>query len=256
MQTVYLNGEISKFGERWETSCTTLGDILRLIECQTPGFRQHLINSAEAGIDYQIMKGKDLIGEEDLFLTIGDEDIIITELPAGAGKAGKIIAGIALVITAVVLAAPTGGGSLLTLKGIGAAVANMGFFTGSMALIGVSLAMSGISEMMMPGPEVDGTEQNKNFLFQGPVNTMTQGMPIPIAYGELIVGGAPISVGFSNTPISISDPTYNRNTDNSATTNVTGGDTQNNTQNSDGSYNNNENNTDNSHETDYGCGAW
>ena len=61
MQTVYLNGEISKFGEKWETSCNSLGDILRLIECQTPGFRQHLIKAADAGIDYQVMKGKELL---------------------------------------------------------------------------------------------------------------------------------------------------------------------------------------------------
>ena len=147
-------------------------------------------------------------------------------------------------------------GDIKTAAALFEAIGTAGFFTKATILIGASLAMQGISEMMMPGPEVDGTEENKNFLFQGPVNTMTQGAPIPLAYGELIVGGAPVSIGFSSTPISISDPTYNRNTDNSATTNVTGGDTQNNTQNDDGSYNNNENNTDNSHETDYGCGAW
>ena len=193
MQTVYLNGEIAKFGEKWQTSCNTVSEILRLIECQTPGFRKHLVEAAEAGIDYQIMRGKDLIEADDLFLSIGEDDIIITELPAGAGKVGKIIAGVILVVAAVLIAPIDGG---FTLAKLGEALA-ANFYLQAMALVGVSLITAGISEMMMPGPEVDGTEQNRNYLFQGPVNTMSQGMPVPLAYGELIVGGAPIGVSFS-----------------------------------------------------------
>jgi len=242
MQTVYLNGEIAKFGEKWQTSCNTVSEILRLIECQTPGFRKHLVEAAEAGIDYQIMRGKDLIEADDLFLSIGEDDIIITELPAGAGKVGKIIAGVILVVAAVLLAPVDGG---FTLAKLGEALA-ANFYLQAMALVGVSLITAGISEMMMPGPEVDGTEQNRNYLFQGPVNTMSQGMPVPLAYGELIVGGAPIGVSFSSTPIHLSDPSYSRNTSNSTpTVDYTAGDTQNNTDDQ------NENDNDNDYEEDW-----
>ena len=244
MQTVYLNGEIAKFGEKWQTSCNTVAEILRLIECQTPGFRKHLIDSAEAGIDYQIMRGKEFIDADDLFLSIGEEDIIITELPAGAGKAGKVIVGAILVITAVILALPTGGASF-SWAAVGANIAGS-FGLQAMALVGVSLITAGISEMMMPGPEVDGTEQNRNYLFQGPVNTMSQGMPVPLAYGELIVGGAPIGVSFSSTPIHLSDPSYSRNTSNSTpTVDYTAGDTQNSTDDQ------NENDNDNTYDQDW-----
>ena len=41
MQKVKLVGEISKFGSTWETECSNIRDIFKLIECQT-GFRQHL----------------------------------------------------------------------------------------------------------------------------------------------------------------------------------------------------------------------
>ena len=51
MQTVYLNGGISKFGEKWETACRTIPDIFKLIDCQTPGFRQYLIEAADAGVE-------------------------------------------------------------------------------------------------------------------------------------------------------------------------------------------------------------
>ena len=52
MQKVKLVGEISKFGSTWETECANIRDIFKLIECQTPGFRQHLLEGAEAVIGY------------------------------------------------------------------------------------------------------------------------------------------------------------------------------------------------------------
>ena len=108
MQTVYLNGELAKFGEKWETSCSTIPEILRLIECQTEGFRKHLMEAAEAGLEYTIQRGKDFIDEEELLLSIGEEDIIITEVPAGSKGGGlKTVIGVALLVTALVL---SGGG--------------------------------------------------------------------------------------------------------------------------------------------------
>ncbi len=193
MQTVYLEGNLAKFGSKWETSCNTIGEILRLIECQTPGFRKHLIDAHEAGIEYQIKRGEELLDEDELLLNLNDDDIVITELPAGADGVKKIFAAIVL----VVLAFTTGG---LTL-GAGFS-ASIGFNVGTALLLaGTSLAMMGISEMMMPDPSVDGMENNRNYLFSGPSNAVTQGQAVPLAYGELIVGGAPISLSYSRTPI-------------------------------------------------------
>ena len=195
MQTVYLEGNLAKFGSKWETSCNTIGEILRLIECQTPGFRKHLIDAHEAGIEYQIKRGEELLDEDELLLNLNDEDIVITELPSGADGVKKIFAAIVL----VVLAFTTGG---LTL-GAGFS-ASLGFNVGTALLLaGTSLAMMGISEMMMPDPSVDGMENNRNYLFSGPSNAVTQGQAVPLAYGELIVGGAPISLSYSRTPITV-----------------------------------------------------
>ena len=98
MQKVKLIGNISKFGDSWETDCVNIRDIFKLIECQTPGFRQHLVAAAEAGVGYEIRRGEEFLeSEEELFLSLNDEDIIITEVPAGAKSAGaKILAAIAI----------------------------------------------------------------------------------------------------------------------------------------------------------------
>ena len=66
--------------------------------------------AAEAGVGYEIRRGQEFLeSEEELFLSLNDEDIIITEVPAGAKSAGaKILAAIAI----VVVIGLTGGGGL------------------------------------------------------------------------------------------------------------------------------------------------
>ena len=54
--------------------------------------------------------------------------------------------------------------------------------------------------MLAPGPEVDNPERNEAYLFNGPVNQAKEGIGIPIAYGELIVGGTAINVSLRSTP--------------------------------------------------------
>ena len=74
MQTVYLNGDIAKFGAVWNTNCSNIRDIFRLIECQTPGFRKYLIDASEAGVNYEIKRGEDFLETpDDLFLSLNDE---------------------------------------------------------------------------------------------------------------------------------------------------------------------------------------
>ena len=72
-----------------------------------------------------------------------------------------------------------------------------------LALLAVSvatnLALTGITQLLAPGPESDG-DKNDSYLFSGPSNNGKQGLPVPILYGELIVGGMPISSFYSNSP--------------------------------------------------------
>ena len=65
------------------------------------------------------------------------------------------------------------------------------------ALIGLNLALGGISMLLSQGPETeydpnkDDTPADK--IFNGPINVTKQNIPIPVLYGELIVGGVVIS---------------------------------------------------------------
>ena len=221
MQTVRLNGNIAKFGEVWETDCSNIRNIFKLIDCQTPGFRQYIINAGHAGIGFEIQKGSEFLEySEEMLMSIGNEDIIITEVPAGSKSGGaKILAALAIAAmffipgTQMMLLNPglaAGGGigaqsaaTYAYLGGVqGGAAAAGSLATASLTMPGliaasvaVNLAMTGIAQMMAPGPEVDvGTKES--YLFDGPDNAIEQGMAVPVCYGELIVGGRPISQSF------------------------------------------------------------
>jgi predicted phage tail protein len=203
MQTVYLNGSISKFGDVWHTDCDNIRDIFKLIECQTSGFRQHLVDAGDANVGYEIQRGSDFLeSENELLLSLKDEDIIITEVPSGSKSGGsKILAAIAIIAVAFIV---PGGLNLISTTATstaGAASTTYAVTAGTLGtvLVGVAtnLALTGISQLLAPGPETDqGTAES--YLFNGPTNNITQGLPVPVAYGELIVGGAPISFSYVN----------------------------------------------------------
>ena len=200
MQKVKLVGEISKFGSTWETECANIRDIFKLIECQTPGFRQHLLDGADAGIGYEIKRGQDYLEHEnELLLSLNKEDIIITEVPAGAKGGGKILAAIAIIAVVAATGGFAAGGYAVTTGAAGTAAAGTvtGLSFAGQLLVGLAtnLALSGLAEIMAPGPETD-SKQEEGYLFSGPTNNMQQGLPVPVCYGELLVGGAPMSVSF------------------------------------------------------------
>ena len=63
-------------------------------------------------------------------------------------------------------------------------------------LVGGALILGGIAQMISPVPrpprEASKLESNS---FSGIVNTVRQGVPVPIAYGRVFVGSAVISAG-------------------------------------------------------------
>jgi len=197
MQSVYLVGGIEKFGPHWEAECSNIRDIFKLIECQTPGFRKYLVDAAEAGVGFEIQRGEEFLEKPDeLFLSLNNEDIIITEVPAGSKSAGsKILA--ALAIITVILLPGTGPTLAASMQAIASGTAGFAAYaTVSATMLALNLAIAGITQLLAPGPQTDeGTDPS--YLFNGPQNTITQGLPVPVAYGELIVGGMPISVSYT-----------------------------------------------------------
>jgi predicted phage tail protein len=189
-RTIYLNGKMGElFGEVWKLNAATVAECMHGIDCQREGkLKQYLMDCTEKGIKFTVQRGKELLDYDNLQMNLGEDDLIISPVPAGSGnKLLKVIVGFALMVTAAYLMA-TGNfeGAAGVLK-----------FAKLMAvgMVGSALLNSGMAEYM--APKKPG-EQGDAFLFDGPVNTTKQGVPVPLAYGQLMVGGTPIAFGFTD----------------------------------------------------------
>ncbi|EEP91823.1 Bacteriophage lambda tail assembly I [Yersinia kristensenii ATCC 33638] len=65
--------------------------------------------------------------------------------------------------------------------------------------VGAAMMLGGVVQMLSPQQgglaSRQSAENTPSYAFGGPVNTVAQGNPIPIGYGERIIGGAIISAG-------------------------------------------------------------
>ena len=68
--------------------------------------------------------------------------------------------------------------------------------SGAMMNIGVGLIKGGIAQALATTPEE--IKDDQNYSFNGAANTVAQGVPVPICYGQLMIGGAVISSGVTS----------------------------------------------------------
>jgi predicted phage tail protein len=112
----------------------------------------------------------------------------------GAGAVGRIIGGVALVAAAFAIGQPWLGPTAFSLiVGVGA----------SLALGGVAQLLSPVPRTAGPGATTamasansarpDNNDPRKNYSFSSIQNTTRQGVPVPVIFGEVIVGSVVIS---------------------------------------------------------------
>lgn len=188
-RTIYLNGKMGElFGKVWKLNAATVAECMHGIDCQREGkLKKYLLDCTEQGIMFTVQRGEDFLDYDNLQMNLAEDDLIITPVPAGSGnKFLKLVLGFALLVTGAWIAM----GGIASLGTLGAAAAAT-----ALGLVGSALLNSALSEYMAPKK---GMERGDAFLFDGPVNNAKEGIPVPLAYGQLIVGGTPISFGFTN----------------------------------------------------------
>lgn len=194
-RTIYLQGKMGElFGDVWNLNAATVAECMHGIDCQREGkLKQYLLDCTEKGIKFTVQRGKELLDYDNLQMDLGEDDLIISPVPAGSGnKLLKVIVGFVLMVGAAMLLGPAG--AVATME---AGALKFLAYAGTMAMgmIGSVLLNQGVAEYM--APKKPG-EKGDAFLFDGPVNTTKQGVPVPLAYGQLLVGGATISFGFTD----------------------------------------------------------
>lgn len=198
-RNVYLQGELAhRFGEKLVLNVPTLSDLFKLLHANDPSFRHYLVECHEKGVGFACEVADRELLEEDGFEPLEEGDLFVTPVPAGSKSGGaKILA--ALVIVAFLLTGPGGALADKAFLGITESL-TYGQVLGGLA---VSLALSGVQQLMLPDPATDSAGP-KSYLFDGGATNFQEGDPIPLLYGELRVPGRPISFEVMNENTSVS----------------------------------------------------
>ena len=204
---VKVYGPLAKFvGQRkFLAEISSAGEAIRMLLANFPGLERHMADQ-----HYKvIVDGYD--SDVDQLNYPASQTIKIVPVLGGAGSGtAKIIAGVALIAAAFI----TGGiasagaahlGGLFGIGTVGTAVVG----------IGATMVLGGVSQLLSPTPQLgqigpasftpgggrttttEGSEMDpqESYSFSGIQNTSRVGLPVPLVYGETIVGSVVISAG-------------------------------------------------------------
>jgi predicted phage tail protein len=134
------------------------------------------------------------------------EDDAVKVIPVVSGAGGRGIGSILLGAALIGVAVASGGASL-GLTGFSSnaivGVSSSSFIaTGAAAAVagnlGLALTLGGIAQMITPvpkQPEFGEADPRGGFAFSGLENVSQEGVPVPVVYGEMIVGSVVLSTG-------------------------------------------------------------
>ena len=226
VREVKLYGALAKFvgQRRFLAEINSAGEAVRMLLANFPGLERHMADQ-----HYKVIVDNYESDLEQIHFPVSQTVKIVPVLGGAGGGTGKILAGVALVAFAIATAG-AGSGFL----GLGAGLTGTaatgplaagfavqsGFVLGAAAStvigsIGVALVLGGVSQLLSPTPQLgqigpasqsigssrttttEGTEMDpqESYSFSGIQNTSRQGTPVPVVYGETIVGSVVISAG-------------------------------------------------------------
>lgn len=190
MKTLVLHGELAqRFGERFEMDVRSPIEAFRLMDVNFKGEFRKMVE----GKRFEIRLGSRQVTPDHLYMNCGSREEIHL-LPEMSGSKGF---GFLFSFPLLGSAFPAGG----LLGGLGGAGAAGGAFGGlGSILFGVAILGVGalISSALRPKEQKEREQKDKNsFLFDGPVNTIEQGGPVPLVYGRVRTGSIVISAGLA-----------------------------------------------------------
>ena len=196
LREIRVYGRLAKFlGRRvLRADVANAAEAVRFLLANFPQLERHMTDQ-----HYRVSVGSYDLATDELHDPAGQQQIKIVPVLAGAGAAGRIIAGVALI--ALTIATGGFGGAAIGLFGTG----TLALGTVGMA-IGASLVLGGVAQLLTPVPQMPtgaNTEQDprKSYSFSGIQQTSRQGVPVPIVYGETLVGSVVISAGIDTVQV-------------------------------------------------------
>jgi predicted phage tail protein len=192
LRKIKLYGKLAKFiGHRvLEADVATAAEAVRFLLANWPELEAHMNDQ-----HYRVSIGTYDIDLEELHHPAGAAPITFVPVVAGAGAVGRILIGVALIAAAFFT-----GGATIGLLGLAAPVAVSTVLAG----VGITLILGGVAQLLTPTPKIsqDEGDPRKSFSFSGIQNTNRAGVPVPVVYGETLVGSVVISAGIDIVQVS------------------------------------------------------
>ena len=201
LKKVKLYGELAeRYGKDWSLDIDSPKEAVRALCANNPGFERFVATSQDRGVGYKISVGGTYLQNpiNEIYYPTGKQEIKIIPVVLGAKKDGtwEVILGIALIAAGIYWApeimaaaaaveAGTATATQIAIAAAGTAATNIGW----------GLVITGTGMLLTPTP--NAVDETSNYAFNGAVNTIRQGVPVPVCYGQLIVGSSVISSGIS-----------------------------------------------------------
>ncbi len=182
MTTIKLSGSLAQrfFRQReYLLETGTAQEAFSALKHTVDGFEEFIRDQARRGLRYAIFRNRENVGEGELTIG-GTTEIRIVPIIAGSKSAGlfQTIVGAALIVVGAFTS--WGGG-------------------GYLVAMGISMVAGGVIQMLTPVPKTpdqQASPENKpSYLFNGAFNSTQQGLPVPVVYGQMLVGSSVIAVG-------------------------------------------------------------
>lgn len=193
---ILLYGHLGKeFGRVHRYAVKSPAEAVRAMCATIPNFAQKVRNGGAYRV---LVGGRDPVHKETLHYPNSEKETIrILPVISGAGRGlGQIILGAALIGLSFAIPTFTPAIDLALSTGI-----SVGTMASSVSSIGVSLLVGGVAQMLFKPPSAQSVEAVNNrpsFTFDGALNTVAQGNPVPVCYGgPIIVGSQVISSGLT-----------------------------------------------------------
>jgi predicted phage tail protein len=192
LRKIKLYGKLAKFiGHRvLEADVATAAEAVRFLLANWPELEAHMSDQ-----HYRVSIGTYDIDLEELHHPAGAAPISFVPVVAGAGAVGRILIGVALIAASIFIPGSTA-----------IFATTFGKISLGVGLFGASLVLGGVAQLLTPTPKVPQGADNqddprKSYSFSGVQNTSRAGTPVPIVYGETLVGSVVISAGIDTVQV-------------------------------------------------------
>jgi len=185
LRKIKLYGKLAKFiGKRvLQADVATAAEAVRFLVANWPELEKHMADQY-----YRVSVGTYDLAETELHDPAGQQEIKIVPVMAGAGATGRIILGVLLVAASFFF--PAAAGATAALK-IGASTFNA--FGATLFGLGAQFVLGGVAQLFTPVPTTQlgqdkQDDPRKSYSFSGVQNVSRAGIPVPIIFGEVLVG--------------------------------------------------------------------